>query len=116
MSETPIQAAPPTYDSNTGTTNEKHEYMHVGPEQQAYQQNGPQPSYPQQTYQQPQQSYPPQDAPKQGVPQNNAPRNNYQMATPLASLQQGPAPVDCPICGVREMTRTEFVSGGKGCV
>lgn len=34
------------------------------------------------------------------------------MATPLGSLQQGPAPVDCPVCGVREMTRTEFVSGG----
>jgi hypothetical protein len=39
-------------------------------------------------------------------------RNNYQIATPLASLQQDPAPVDCPICGVREMTRTEFVNGG----
>ncbi|TVY20681.1 hypothetical protein LARI1_G001195 [Lachnellula arida] len=40
-----------------------------------------------------------------------APRNNYQNATPLGSLQQGPAVVDCPVCGVREMTRTEFVSG-----
>lgn len=40
------------------------------------------------------------------------PRNNYQIATPLGSLQQDPVPVDCPICGVREMTRIEFVSGG----
>ncbi|TVY34863.1 hypothetical protein LOCC1_G007261 [Lachnellula occidentalis] len=49
---------------------------------------------------------------QKGVNPPAAPRNNYQMATPLGSLQQGPAPVDCPVCGVREMTRTEFVSGG----
>ena len=51
---------------------------------------------------------PPQDYPQQFI----APKNNYQNATPLASLQQGPAPVDCPVCNVREMTRTEYVSGG----
>jgi len=120
MSGPPIQNAPPNYDAAAGSTNEKLEYMNVGPErqpQQTYQQNGPQHSYPQQpqqTFQQngPQPSYHQQEAPKQGFPQNNASRNNYQTATPLASLQQGPAPVDCPACGVREMTRTEFVSGG----
>lgn len=58
----------------------------------------------------PQQGYP-QD-PSKGPAQAAPPRNNYQMATPLPSLQQGPAPVDCPVCGVREMTRTEFISGG----
>jgi hypothetical protein len=48
----------------------------------------------------------------QPIPQQAAPpRNNYQMATPLASLQQGPALVDCPVCKVRETTRVEFVSG-----
>jgi lipopolysaccharide-induced tumor necrosis factor-alpha factor len=36
----------------------------------------------------------------------------YQTVTPLGSLTQGAAPVDCPVCGVREMTKTEFVSGG----
>jgi hypothetical protein len=43
-----------------------------------------------------------------GMPsQQGAPgRNNYQIVTPLGSLQQG------PICGAREMTRAEFVSGG----
>ena len=44
--------------------------------------------------------------------QTAPPRNNYQMAVPLANLQQGAAPVDCPICGVREMTKTEYVTGG----
>ncbi|CAL3969382.1 unnamed protein product [Diplocarpon coronariae] len=32
-----------------------------------------------------------------------------QMASALASLQQGPAPVDCPACGVGEMTSTQSV-------
>jgi len=50
----------------------------------------------------------PQDYSQHYIP----PKNNYQNATPLASLQQGPAPVDCPVCNVREMTRTEYVSGG----
>ncbi len=53
----------------------------------------------------------PQQGFSQGVQQEMPPKNNYQMATPLASLQQTPAPVDCPACGVREMTRTEYVSG-----
>jgi lipopolysaccharide-induced tumor necrosis factor-alpha factor len=52
-------------------------------------------------------SVPPQDYPQQFI----APKNNYQNATPLASLQQGPTPVG-PVCNVREMTRTEYVSGG----
>lgn len=120
MAGAPIQPAPPTYTGDS-TTNEKHEYMHVAPEQQPQQTGYSQQSYPQQpqeTYQQnaPQQNIPQQQqtAYKQDIPaQNNiAQRNNYQMATPLASLQQGPAPVDCPVCGVRKMTRTEFVSGG----
>jgi len=44
--------------------------------------------------------------------QTGGSKNNYQPATPIASLQQHPAPVDCPICGVREVIRTEYVSGG----
>ncbi|KAE8168222.1 LITAF-like zinc ribbon domain-containing protein [Aspergillus tamarii] len=37
--------------------------------------------------------------------------SGYNSATPLHALQRGPTPVDCPICGVREMTRTEAESG-----
>ncbi|KAE8423929.1 LITAF-like zinc ribbon domain-containing protein [Aspergillus pseudocaelatus] len=37
--------------------------------------------------------------------------SGYNAATPLHALQRGPTPVDCPICGVREMTRTEAESG-----
>jgi len=72
----------------------QHQQSYGNNPQQQYQQGTPQPS-------------------QQGVTQTPAKTpNNYQIATPLASLQQGPAAVDCPVCGVRELTRTEFVSGG----
>lgn len=98
-----IETAPPTYPATTAVANEKHPYS---TEQQT----------PQQTFQQgaPQQDF------QNGTPHQTfqvgagtaASKGNYQTATPLASLQQGPAPVDCPVCGVREMTKTEYVSGG----
>ncbi|CZS96321.1 hypothetical protein WAI453_009878 [Rhynchosporium graminicola] len=83
-----IENAPPSYPIAGGPNGEKNEFYGV---------DQPQPQPQEQTF-------------KAGA----APANNtkYQMATPLASLQQGPAPVDCPVCGVRELTRTEFVSGG----
>jgi hypothetical protein len=37
--------------------------------------------------------------------------SGYNAATPLHALGRGPTPVDCPICGVREMTRSEAESG-----
>lgn len=94
---TGIETAPPNYSVPVDGVNEKGNYA-------------PQAQYAetanhQQTFQ--------QQAPGQNVP-GPAPNNGkgYQMATPLANLQQGPAPVDCPVCGVRELTKTEFVSGG----
>ncbi|TVY51926.1 Lipopolysaccharide-induced tumor necrosis factor-alpha factor-like protein, partial [Lachnellula suecica] len=36
----------------------------------------------------------------------------YQNATPLASLGRSPAPVDCPTCGNRAMTRITHIVGG----
>ena len=33
-------------------------------------------------------------------------------AVPLSTLNRGSAPVDCPICGVRALTRIEYMSGG----
>jgi lipopolysaccharide-induced tumor necrosis factor-alpha factor len=65
----------------------------------------------------PQQQYPQQQMPQQQMPQQQyaqqpMPQSTYASATPLVSLQQGPSPVDCPMCRVRQMTRVEFVSGG----
>jgi lipopolysaccharide-induced tumor necrosis factor-alpha factor len=57
-------------------------------------------------------TYPQQGVPQQQYPQQPMPQSTYASATPLVSLQQGPAPVDCPMCRVRQMTRVEFVSGG----
>jgi hypothetical protein len=57
-------------------------------------------------------NYPQQGLPEQPMAQQPMPENNFASATPLVSLQQGPAPVDCPVCRVRQMTRVEFVSGG----
>ncbi|PYH98021.1 hypothetical protein BO71DRAFT_89013 [Aspergillus ellipticus CBS 707.79] len=37
--------------------------------------------------------------------------SGYSTATPLHALQRGPAPVDCPVCGHREMTRVVGESG-----
>ncbi|KAJ6112934.1 hypothetical protein N7512_008258 [Penicillium capsulatum] len=56
---------------------------------------------PQQGQQHPQQYYTPFGQP-----------SGYASCTPLHALQSAPAPVDCPCCGRREMTRTEAVSGG----
>ena len=35
----------------------------------------------------------------------------YHTVTPLQSLSEGPAPVDCPVCHTRAMTRCEKHSG-----
>ncbi|KAF4263897.1 hypothetical protein CNMCM8689_001556 [Aspergillus fumigatus] len=37
--------------------------------------------------------------------------SGYNSATPLHALQRGPTPVDCPVCGQREMTRVEAHAG-----
>ncbi|KAI4211705.1 MAG: hypothetical protein LQ351_005479 [Letrouitia transgressa] len=37
--------------------------------------------------------------------------SGYQTAVPLINLQEAAAPVDCPSCRSRALTRTEFHSG-----
>ncbi|TVY83202.1 hypothetical protein LSUE1_G001688 [Lachnellula suecica] len=100
-----VAPSPPGYEASPGAAFNEKSAGYPGHEQY----NGQQPQgYAQQHP--PQGNYAPEVLSK-GPQPNAAPRNNYQIATPLASLQQGPAPIDCPVCGVREMTRTEFVSG-----
>ena len=38
-------------------------------------------------------------------------QSTYQTAVPLGNLQEAAAPVDCPVCRQRALTRTEYVSG-----
>ncbi|USP73646.1 hypothetical protein yc1106_00920 [Curvularia clavata] len=46
-----------------------------------------------------------------GMPPQQMPGQQYQSATPIANLQRGPAPADCPACGQRALTNTSFVTG-----
>lgn len=56
----------------------------------------------------PQEHYAPQGPPQANINQG---KNHYATALPIRSLQSGPSPVDCPVCGVREVTRVEHHSG-----
>ncbi|KAL9581972.1 MAG: hypothetical protein Q9212_003573 [Teloschistes hypoglaucus] len=38
-------------------------------------------------------------------------QSGYQTATPLANLGEAAAPVDCPACRMRALTKTEYHSG-----
>jgi len=46
-----------------------------------------------------------------GMPPQQQSGTVYQNATPIASLQRGPAPADCPACGQRAMTNVAFDTG-----
>lgn len=39
-------------------------------------------------------------------------RSTYKRAIPLERLGQFAAPVDCPVCGQRNMTKLKYVIGG----
>ena len=134
-----IDKAPPQY-TNAPTLNEKQDYEQTQPQQftpQAqtqYTQAQPQTQYAQpqggmtQTYYQQapaqQQYVQPQMQQQYAQPQVQyiqvpvqkaavATTSTFAAATPLASLQEFPAPVDCPLCKVRQMTRTEYLSGNR---
>jgi hypothetical protein len=52
---------------------------------------------------------------QQGIPmqgfQQQQQQSQYHVAMPLQNLLEGAAPVDCPACHTRTLTRTEYVSG-----
>ncbi|KAA8575391.1 hypothetical protein EYC84_004560 [Monilinia fructicola] len=98
------QQIPPQQE---GFTNEKDQqapqYQSPPPGQEQYQAPPPaQEQYP------PQGHYAPQPPPRANINQG---KNNYATAMPIRSLQSGPTPVDCPVCGVREVTSVEHHSG-----
>ncbi|KAJ5312808.1 LPS-induced tumor necrosis factor alpha factor [Penicillium antarcticum] len=63
-------------------------------------------------------AYAGQPLPQQGPPQPNqyytpyGHPSGYATAVPLHGVQSAPCPVDCPVCGEREMTRINPISGG----
>ncbi|KAJ6139939.1 hypothetical protein N7471_006425 [Penicillium samsonianum] len=87
----------PSYDASTSMTASP-EKAYAGQPLPQYSQAQTQP---QQGPGQPQQFYTPSGHP-----------SGYASAVPLHCVQSAPCPVDCPVCGQREMTRVEAVSGG----
>lgn len=49
--------------------------------------------------------------PNPGMPPQQQSGTVYQNATPLMNLNRSPAPADCPACGQRAMTTTQFETG-----
>ena len=52
-----------------------------------------------------------QSVPQLGIQPLQQQQSQYRNATPLHSLGESQAPVDCPSCGHRTLTRTEYHSG-----
>ncbi|KAI4229010.1 MAG: hypothetical protein LQ349_006457 [Xanthoria aureola] len=108
----PAYAQPPMQHHDSSYNNQIHQYpqqqqytpmssppIHDQPKQEYYsgQENNPTPNYPQQTM--PVQQHQAQVA------------QAYHTATPIANLGEGAAPVDCPCCHMRALTKTEYHSG-----
>ncbi|KAI9141490.1 LITAF-like zinc ribbon domain-containing protein [Paraphysoderma sedebokerense] len=43
--------------------------------------------------------------------QPQRPTSTFLSVTPIQALNRGPAPVDCPMCGIRGMTTISFETG-----
>ncbi|KAJ5599421.1 LPS-induced tumor necrosis factor alpha factor [Penicillium hetheringtonii] len=93
-----------TSDPNTGYT-----AQYATPDDVKSYPGQPQPTYQDPTQQAPNYYQPPSQPGIYYTPYG--PPSGYASATPLHALQSAPAPVDCPACGHREMTRTEAVTG-----
>lgn len=91
------QTLPPVYPHDQTA-------LHQQQQQQGYA-GSPAPQQPQAAYSQPLQ-------PQPGMPPQQPSGPVYQNAVPIANLQRGPAPADCPACGQRSMTNTAYETGG----
>ncbi|KAF9697142.1 hypothetical protein EKO04_005103 [Ascochyta lentis] len=101
---------PPVYHQDPNA-----QYQQQQPHPQQYAQ--PHPQQPQspppqhaQAYEQQQKAYPHHEQ-QPGMPPQQPSGTVYQNATPIASLNRGPAPADCPACGQRAMTNVAFETG-----
>ena len=100
----PVQGQQPVYGYQPPLQHHDTNPIPVQPGQVPYQQQQQVPG---------QQQFHPQQLPHQAtgpVYVQQAPQ--LQMTTPLAALNQGPAPVDCPACRQRGITAVNYESGG----
>ncbi|KAL8813697.1 MAG: hypothetical protein Q9223_006969 [Gallowayella weberi] len=118
--------AVPPYEPNPAFTQQPHMQQHdpynanqihqYPPQQQQYNQHTPMSSPPittKQEYYHGQENNPTPIHPQQSMPpqQFGAPAQGYQNVIPLANLGEYAAPVDCPCCHMRALTKTENHSG-----
>lgn len=112
------QQQPPVYaqDPNQQQYQQHGQPMYAQQPQQPQYTGSPAPQQPQGAYVAPQQTgydQAPVDPTKghPGMPPQAQSGNVYQNATPIASLNRGPAPADCPACGQRAMTNVAYEVG-----
>ncbi|KAL8932043.1 MAG: hypothetical protein Q9216_006986, partial [Gyalolechia sp. 2 TL-2023] len=114
------QAAVPPYEPNPAFTQSQlhhHDSYNNGPiqsypQQQQYQQPVSSPPMNEQKHEYYSQAAVPQHQPSNPI-QHQVPvqTSQYQTATPLVSIGEGAAPVDCPCCHMRALTKTDYHSG-----
>ncbi|KAF2644620.1 hypothetical protein P280DRAFT_476636 [Massarina eburnea CBS 473.64] len=100
---------PPVYHQDPNQPQFQQHQMYAQQQQQPQPQPQPQqfgasPPPQQQGFPQPGQGHP-------GMPPQQQSGTAFQNATPIASLNRGPAPADCPACGQRAMTSVAFETG-----
>ncbi|KAF2841118.1 hypothetical protein M501DRAFT_1000277 [Patellaria atrata CBS 101060] len=105
----PHYATPPPQQQQVHE--QPHQQQHFDPSQQEYFQQSPQQQPPGYSTS-PTISPPAQQHPTTSQEQKPT-GHQYQTTTPIAALQRGPAPVDCPACGQRAMTNISYESGGS---
>ena len=107
------QQQPPVYaqDPNQQQYQQQGQPMYAQPQQQQSYTGSPPPQQPQGAYIQPQQTGFDQTKGHPGMPPQAQSGTVYQNATPIASLNRGPAPADCPACGQRSMTNVSYETG-----
>ncbi|KAL3422057.1 Cell death-inducing p53-target protein 1-like protein [Phlyctema vagabunda] len=109
-------APPPEFHQDPSLNTQAHQHNEKV-EPPAYPADAHYPDQQQQQQQQPQYVHEheaqSQSQKQQALPNNsNGTATQFQTASPLHALQKAPSPVDCPVCGTRNMTRTEYASGG----
>lgn len=105
------QQQPPVYAQDPNQQQFQQPQMYAQPQQQQPYAGSPAPQQPQGAYMQPQQTGFDQTKGHPGMPPQAQSGTVYQNATPIASLNRGPAPADCPACGQRAMTNVAYEVG-----
>jgi len=108
-----IAQQPPVYAQDPNQPQFQQGQPGYGQPQQPQYTGSPVPQQPQGGYIAPQETGFDQTKGHPGMPPQAQSGTVYQNATPIASLNRGPAPADCPACGQRSMTSVSFETGNS---